>query len=84
MDTCEVVSLAGAGVVAVILVVVFYSPRLQRTAVGTQGAGMSKVETSLALSREGIEIQKESLGLVRELVELQKETNRLLAAIAKV
>ena len=83
MDTCEVVSLAGAGVIAVILVVVFYSLRLQRKAVGTQGAGMSKVETSLALSREALELQKEALALARESVALHKETNRLLAAIAK-
>jgi len=83
MDTCEVVSLAGAGVIAVILVVVFYSLRLQRKAVGAQGLGMSKVDASLALSREALELQREAVGLAKELVALQKDTNRLLAAISK-
>jgi hypothetical protein len=83
MDSRTMVLLGGVAFVIVMMIVLFYSVGLQRKAVGTQDTTVSKVDESLALARESVQIQKDGLAVARESLELQKETNRLLAALTK-
>jgi len=81
MDTRTVVLFGGLAFVVIMLVVLFYSVRLQRKAVGTQDSAMPKVDEGLALSRESIELQKRSIAIAQEALDAQKETNRFLAIL---
>jgi hypothetical protein len=67
--------------VFVMMIVLFYSVRLQRKAVGTQDTAISKVDESLALARQSVQLQEERLAVARESLALQQEANRLLAIL---
>lgn len=83
MSEKSIVFLSAAAVLVGLFVVLYYSVRLQRKAMGTQEGAVTKVDESLALSRESVSLQREALRLAEDSLALQREANRLLTIVAK-
>jgi hypothetical protein len=82
MDTRTLVAFGGLAFVVIMLIVLFYSVRLQRKAVGTQDSAVSKVDESLALSRESVELQRRSIAVAEQTLDALRESNRLLGLLS--
>jgi hypothetical protein len=83
MSEKAIVFLSAAGILLGLFVVLYYSVRLQKKAVGTQDSTVSKFDESLALARESVRLQREAVQRGDESLALHRETNRLLAILAK-
>jgi hypothetical protein len=69
-------SLASLGLIF-FMMAVFYTMTIQRRAVDAQVRGMSGIEASVSMQREGFEMQRQSFDMQKQLLELSRENSAI-------